>query len=1280
MDAPSLTKQHSPEDVLFSHLVQIRTALWRNSSAGRASVMIGAGFSRQAESLALHAGKFPLWSDLRRNLADTLRLRDDDTTEVLDVAQLYEDRFGRSALDDAIIAAMPDSAYGPGDAHRKLLALPWADVFTTNYDTLLERAGTDIFERRYERIVVAADLPMRASPRIVKLHGTLPSQRPFIVTRNDYLEYPRKQAPFVNLVRQAAMETALVLLGFSGKDPNFIEWTGWVQDQLGPQAPPIYLCGVLDLTAEQLPLLAKRRIIPIDLGFFFSSRDFPQRDARHAAATDWLLKVLAQGKPARPVEWAPISAPDETTLQPAGPSVPRFTAFQEIWPKHDQPLTPERLAEVLQVWARQRAEYPGWLVAPDTVRRRIWHGTEHWRQRVFQECSQLPPVTQLRLLRELVWRLDLCLVSMWTSEAQQIAALLERCNLFPGILDLPQAEPLPNDAIGPEMADAWVELALAVVRLAREDMDEKVHALWMKRLELLTPVWPQLGAQLWAELSYWALARLDLNQLDKAMRLWLANDHTLSGRARLAALKAELGENDAARELASTVLQALRSRLGALQSPLELLSLEAWLITLLELVREDLGIRNQEVRDRLAELRRWNCSPDDIRDGLQSDLKELQPPLKAERTEEPEFDPGRSNISRRTSWGLNMDDMIPAFTVLRLVEVAPCAFHSRNRSYLSHEAARAAVWLQTTAPFWAAGMIVRTHYKEALSHFLDRATAALLPMERVDGLWTMLHRLSTQVLPRIPDNFRAAHDDVVCQMGAIGLELLSRIAFRLRPEQLDSLLELLLAWLRSERAAGAWSFDDPVRSLLNRVVFALPVVKLPAAAARLLAVPVWAESRFGSDDNCRWPDPVDAMYERDDWPAEHPDIPTTLVETLAQHVRSGDKGVVRRAAARLLFMKERGWLSAEHLATFSAGVWARTDAASGLPMHLRTFTARGMLELPDAGQHGIEINMRARLTFSNFAALRQTDGKSIRTDALSDLRRHLDEVRQTCGVFFRRPAILSLTKDEGRRILNGIIEWWPLNTSTLAEIHQTKKWQFAFEPGAARALAGSFASLTGECLLPLLKDEPEAVSTISTWLQQMEKDGFDGTLATLGLLAAKATGTVEATERISLLLLSDTRKGINDGSWLVSSWLRAHRAGTISEPCPQSLINLLAERVALRAEPALELSCDWLAQVIEEFGEVMSADSRSLLLRSLDVLAGVTDLEQWNRNHARGMAERNEAYRLMGLRTSAAGLANALFKSAVKNQRPPEPILERWRLLASESPLPEIHRAWSAPA
>ena len=117
----------------------------------------------------------------------------------------------------------------PGRAHELLLSLPWSDVFTTNYDTLLERAGKSIFGRKYDLICCCEDIPRYMKPRITKLNGSFPSHRPFIVTRRDFDSYGRRRPPLVNMVRQAIMENVLCLIGFSGDDPNFVRWVGWVQ-------------------------------------------------------------------------------------------------------------------------------------------------------------------------------------------------------------------------------------------------------------------------------------------------------------------------------------------------------------------------------------------------------------------------------------------------------------------------------------------------------------------------------------------------------------------------------------------------------------------------------------------------------------------------------------------------------------------------------------------------------------------------------------------------------------------------------------------------------------------------------------------------------------------------------------------------------------------------------------------------------------------------------------------------------------------------------------------
>ena len=288
----------SAEQLIYPELAQIRNALWGVS--GRATVMVGAGFSKQAEPLVPKPPAFPLWPDLQGLMERELALSPEPKREVLDVAQEYQRRFGRVALEKLVTDQIPDHAYGPSENHRRLLALEWADVFTTNYDTLLERAANDVFNRRYERIVSPADIAMRTAPRLVKLHGSLPNQRPLVLTRDDYDNYHKSHAPFVNLMHESVMETVFVLVGFSGEDPNFIQWTRWVGEQLGKHAPPVYLCGILDLTPEKRAKIESRNATPLDLGPLFPAEKFPQRDARRAAAMTWFLEVLERGEPAAP--------------------------------------------------------------------------------------------------------------------------------------------------------------------------------------------------------------------------------------------------------------------------------------------------------------------------------------------------------------------------------------------------------------------------------------------------------------------------------------------------------------------------------------------------------------------------------------------------------------------------------------------------------------------------------------------------------------------------------------------------------------------------------------------------------------------------------------------------------------------------------------------------------------------------------------------------------------------------------------------------------------------
>lgn len=223
-----------------SKLERIRRYLY----LGKASVMVGAGFSRNAD-VPSHI-KVKQWNDVGKDIFCRLRSVEEAAPADLvfktpmRLASQFAAVYGRSELDNLIRGAIPDDKMNPGTLHHQLLDLPWRDVFTTNYDTLLEKARRGL-RRDYSVVTSKEMLLYKKSPRIIKLHGSFPDKTPFLMTEEDFMTYPVQHPEFVNTVRQALVESIFCLVGFSSDDPNFTSWQAWLQDVMGDYAGPSYL-------------------------------------------------------------------------------------------------------------------------------------------------------------------------------------------------------------------------------------------------------------------------------------------------------------------------------------------------------------------------------------------------------------------------------------------------------------------------------------------------------------------------------------------------------------------------------------------------------------------------------------------------------------------------------------------------------------------------------------------------------------------------------------------------------------------------------------------------------------------------------------------------------------------------------------------------------------------------------------------------------------------------------------------------------------------------------
>jgi len=130
------------------------------------------------------------------------------------------------------------------DVHKALLECSWQYILTTNYDGLLEYAqslnGQEASPITHDYELSFSDNSMR----IIKIHGDLSkstsdnfnfdgcTEHKYIITKEDYDNYPIRHEAFTQFMRINLLQGVFCLIGFSGDDPNFINWIKWVRNVL----------------------------------------------------------------------------------------------------------------------------------------------------------------------------------------------------------------------------------------------------------------------------------------------------------------------------------------------------------------------------------------------------------------------------------------------------------------------------------------------------------------------------------------------------------------------------------------------------------------------------------------------------------------------------------------------------------------------------------------------------------------------------------------------------------------------------------------------------------------------------------------------------------------------------------------------------------------------------------------------------------------------------------------------------------------------------------------
>lgn len=363
-----------------------------------AAVLIGSGFSRNADRVDGADAHMPDWFGLADEFCRKLGFNDEEKkyADTLTLAQEVEEMYGRPFLDNLLREQMLDDQYLPSKLHTNIMRLPWSDVFTTNYDTLLERACQRITENRYHVVVNQNDLLYSSGQaRIIKLHGSFPSNGPFIITEEDFRTYPYDHAPFVNTVQQSLLENIFILIGFSGNDPNFLKWIGWIHDNLGlKNSPKIFLISHTGESEVKVKMLAAKNIEVIVLNDIDKYKDNSYKNALDNFLSDLINSVK---------EW-------------------KNTKF--LWPDLNASYNERSGKELLKILQKTHAQYPGWITIPYKKHKIIDHIL--FKVDFFLMMAQEKEENELEICSEFCWFSRMIGRPLFNDIIRSILRVLER--------------------------------------------------------------------------------------------------------------------------------------------------------------------------------------------------------------------------------------------------------------------------------------------------------------------------------------------------------------------------------------------------------------------------------------------------------------------------------------------------------------------------------------------------------------------------------------------------------------------------------------------------------------------------------------------------------------------------------------------------------------------------------------------------------------------------------------------------------------------------------------
>jgi hypothetical protein len=943
-------------------------------------------------------------------------------------------------------------------------------------------------------------------------------------------------------------------------------------------------------------------------------------------------------------------------------------------------VSAEKILSEVFTWKKNRALYPGWLIAPHQIRERLWMYARFWVDEIIRVVPALPLEERLIVLGELNWRLETALIPLWSNLASAVSDCLEGINPFGAELSLDQAQLLFSkenlDRKRPgwdEIRRVWMELAFGILRFHREERRRSDFDRWADRLGGLTASSGELKARLLYERCLDALAEMDDMSVRNLLKQWPDCTTDIAWDMRRAGVLAEIGILKESLTLTEPKLSKLREGLRHAASPIPSLSREGWMMQLLRGLLSGMSILENSAwpadeDGRWEQLTKDYCNPRIEIEFFESRLDGPAPMPVAPKSRTPSFQPGAYTQSFSVD-GTWIDKILPAYQYMRLVEDAPYPPRCGSVTLSEKTLKRIGEWFMIHDPVRTQSLVCRLLDEKLAEVYFSRHRVASLALESAEHFVRIAERAIDQALPDSrarSDGERSALADRTHDRLLVGIGLLSRLVIRAAPETCSTILNRAMALFSSPAVQYSPSLPKPLNELFRSVILCISATELNERLIDLIALPIPGSSSFPVTFPEGWPEFFHDLIDRLPKTGRRSDSAgwTVAIRKLMDAAGDPNERVRGRAILRLFVLYRHGYLRPGEADELAQNYWGQEGKPTTIPAVLG-LSNRVCLAMPEP-----EAGIAVRIFREHVLGLKLQplgggvqDGNSPLCDWLNVTkirRREEDE----------RAVYVDWSEEDVGMMFEAIREWWESSGRAQSQRLSSTTFPESLTVGGLRNRIHDVLNVLACIIIPRISPTSALAAQVLSLVSNIQQQGLPTEAVLPALLMIK--DDPEITSRLRQGLASPDEHIYISSLRGLLYWLDNQPTNEILKdkpnlpPIPRDLVHELGVIVAVRRQPGLAQALSAVVAILRRCPQAVDDHFKDSLRVGLGYLFSEAAYRPFET-----VGDRIGYDEVPNVRRWAAEVA-ALLQYCMNES---SPVVQRWVDSAIGDPLPEVRRA-----